>query len=131
MLSKLTKQQVSIRNGLNMASGPLIQKRNLSLSTLLDPVVASSVVASMMSFAGLVYFTLERYKVSNPDQYLVRTGLGITDVIVSKQGYQWPLQKYNFIHLHPTNYSFELSAMSSEKLEFVLPAAIMIGRAHV
>lgn len=105
----------------------MIQKRDLSFATLVDPVVASTVAASAATLGGLVYFTLERYRVSQADQYLIRTGLGIHDISVSKQGYQWPFQSYRFINLHPTNYTFDLSAMSSEKLEFILPGSYTIG----
>ncbi|MCJ7445913.1 MAG: SPFH domain-containing protein, partial [Methanotrichaceae archaeon] len=112
--------------GANSMNG-MIQKRDLSLSTLMDPVVASTVAASAATVGGLIYFTLERYRVSQADQYLIRTGLGIHDISVSKQGYQWPFQSYRFINLHPTNYTFDLSAMSSEKLEFILPGSYTIG----
>jgi len=104
-----------------------IQKRDLSLSTLMDPIVISSAISTVGISSGLIYFTLNRYKVSQADQYLIRTGLGIHDISVSKQGYQWPFQSYRFIHLHPTNYTFDLSAMSSEKLEFILPGSYTIG----
>uniref|UniRef100_A0A6B2L568 Band 7 domain-containing protein n=1 Tax=Arcella intermedia TaxID=1963864 RepID=A0A6B2L568_9EUKA len=53
--------------------------------------------------------------------------MAISDMIVSKQGYQWPFQTYQFIKMHPTNYSFDLQAMSSEKMEFILPGVFTIG----
>jgi flotillin len=46
---------------------------------------------------------------------------------VTKQGYQWPFQTYEFIKLHPTNYTFDLQAMSAEKMEFILPGVFTIG----
>src|SRR5581483_9414956 len=82
---------------------------------------------SLAASAGLIAFTVNRYKVSKPDEYLVRTGLGITDIKISKQGWQFPFQLYKFVKMQPTNYSFDLQAMSSEKLEFVLPGVFTIG----
>lgn len=72
-------------------------------------------------------FAVVRYRVSNPDEYLVRTGLFISDMVVSKQGFQWPFQTYRFIKMQPVNYEFNLSSMSQEKLEFVLPCVFTIG----
>ena len=105
----------------------LVQKRDMSLTTLFDPVVASTVAASVATIGGLGYFTLERYRVSKADEYLVKTGLGIRDISVSKQGYQFPFQSFTFVKMHPTNYSFELDAMSAEKMQFVLPGNYSIG----
>jgi len=68
-----------------------------------------------------------RYRIAKPDQYLVRTGLFIKDINVSKQGLQWPFQRYEFISMHPRNYSFSLHGMSQEKLEFLLPVVFTIG----
>ena len=91
-------------------------------------VVDLSVIASMgvvtLIGAGIA---ANRYKISNPDQYLVRTGLFIKDVNVSKQGFQWPFQTYRFVNMQPTNFSFNLNSMSQEKLEFVLPCVFTIG----
>lgn len=84
-------------------------------------ILSAGTIASAGSFA---YF---RYKVSDPDQYLVRTGWGIKDIAVSKTGFHWPLQKYQFLSMKPKTYSFELHAMSKEKLSFILPGVFTIG----
>lgn len=68
-----------------------------------------------------------RYKISKPHQYLVRTGLGIKDIKVTKTGFQWPFQKISYIDMNPRNFTFNLHAMSSEKLPFVLPGVFTIG----
>lgn len=69
------------------------------------------------------------YKVSKPDEYLVRTGFGITDISVTKKGFALPhpLQRHQFVNMMPRNYSFDLHAMSSEKMEFILPVVFTIG----
>ncbi|QKF94097.1 flotillin domain-containing protein [Fadolivirus algeromassiliense] len=106
---------------------PPVQQRNFSLQSLADPTILGTIVVATGAIGGAVAFTMNRYRISKPDEYLVRTGLGIRDMTVSKQGYQWPFQTYQFIKMHPTNYGFDLQAMSSEKMEFVLPGVFTIG----
>jgi len=72
-------------------------------------------------------FFLTRYKVSLPHQFLVRTGLGIKNIKVTKKGIQWPFQTARFIDVTPVHYPFSLSAMSAEKLQFMLPGVMTIG----
>lgn len=88
-----------------------------------DPVICGLSILSV----PMIYFTCSRYKVSNPNEYLVRTGLMINDMKITKSGLQWPFQTADFISLEPNNYSFNLHAMSNEKMEFVLPGIFTIG----
>lgn len=74
--------------------------------------------------AGLLAF---RYKVCNPDQILVRTGLGIKDMSVTKKGLHWPFQNSSFVSLSPMTFGFDLHNMSSEKVEFKLPIVFTIA----
>lgn len=106
---------------------PNVQTKRHYGELLTEPLFIGGLVTTALSSVGLVAFTLNRYRISKPDEYLVRTGLGIRDMIVSKQGYQWPFQTYQFIKMHPSNYSFDLQAMSSEKMEFILPGVFTIG----
>lgn len=99
-----------------------VPKRNFVLTA-----GVSAVGATAAATAGVVAFAAYRYKVAPPDQYLVRTGLGIKDIAVSKQGFQWPFQKYKFIEMHPRNYNFQLHSMSNEKIPFILPGVFTIG----
>ena len=46
--------------------------------------------AALVIGAGL--FLATRYKVSKPEQFLVRTGLGIKDMSISRTGIVWPFQ---------------------------------------
>jgi len=85
---------------------------------------ANAVTVLALAPLGALFF---RYKIAKPDQYLVRTGLFISDILVTKQGFQWPFQKYEFISMHPKNYTFQLHGMSLEKLEFLLPGVFTIG----
>jgi flotillin len=68
-----------------------------------------------------------RYIAGNPNQYVVRTGLGIKDVNVKKAVMKKPYQTANIIDITPHNYTFDLHAMSNEKMEFILPGVFTIG----
>jgi len=76
---------------------------------------------------GFTAFALSRYRVSSPSQYLVKTGIGIKDMSISKTAYVWPFQQYRRIDMTPHNYGFDLRAMTNEKLEFKLPVLFTIG----
>ncbi|CAI2169811.1 3384_t:CDS:2 [Funneliformis geosporum] len=67
------------------------------------------------------------YRISDANQYLVKTGAYINDVSLSKKGFIWPGQRSTFVDLTPANYTLQLQAMSAEKLEFNLPAVFTIG----
>lgn len=76
---------------------------------------------------GIGLFLKYRFKVSKADQFLVRTGLGIKDMLISKKGIQYPFQKYEFIDMKPLTYEFDLHNMSSEKVEFKLPVVFTVA----
>lgn len=97
------------------------QTRNLTDNAMFASACASTATVAM----GM--FLIHRYKVSKPNEYLVRTGLFIRDIKISKKGMQWPFQKYQFINMEPKNYTFNLHAMSSQKMQFVLPGVFTIG----
>jgi len=118
--SRFTSKIISKKHALKLSP----QRRHFSF----DPTTLSLAVGvpSLLTL-GLVAFAVHRYKTSGPKDMLVRTGLGISDILVTKKGYHWPFQKFRFINLRPTNFDFELNSMSSEKLEFVLPGSFTIG----
>jgi hypothetical protein len=53
-------------------------------------------------------------KISSPNEYLVFTGLGITDMKILKKGWLLPWEKVSRIDLTPRNYTLSLNAMSAE-----------------
>nr|AZL41252.1 flotillin [Datisca glomerata] len=67
------------------------------------------------------------YRVASPSEYLVITGAGIPDVKLAKKAWILPGQSYTKFDVSPVNYTFEVQAMSAEKLPFVLPAVFTIG----
>ncbi|XP_047324778.1 flotillin-like protein 4 [Impatiens glandulifera] len=67
------------------------------------------------------------YKVASASEYLVITGVGISDIKIAKKAWVMPGQSYAVFDVSPVNYTFEVQAMSAEKLPFVLPAVFTIG----
>ncbi|GFQ00436.1 flotillin-like protein 1 [Phtheirospermum japonicum] len=67
------------------------------------------------------------YRVASASEYLVITGVGIPDIKLAKKAWILPGQSYTKFDLSPVNYTFEVQAMSAEKLPFVLPAVFTIG----
>lgn len=60
-------------------------------------------------------------------EYLAITGLGIEDITIAKKAWILPGQKCTRFDVSPVNYTFEVQAMSAEKLPFLLPAVFTIG----
>ncbi|XP_027355646.1 flotillin-like protein 4 [Abrus precatorius] len=67
------------------------------------------------------------YKVANASEYLAITGVGIRDIKLAKKAWIFPGQSCTVFDLSPVNYTFQVQAMSAEKLPFVLPAVFTIG----
>lgn len=103
----------------------LSKKNKLQTRPMADMLIYASVGSFITTCAVLT--CADRYRISGANQYLIRTGLGIADMKVSKKGFQLPFQKYEFINMNPRNYEFNLHSMSSEKIEFELPGVFTIG----
>lgn len=82
-------------------------------------------VAGALTVGGV--FASTRYKISAPDQFIIKTGLGIKTMKATKKGFQWPFQKIAFINMSPRSYHFDLHNMSREKVEFKLPVVFTIA----
>ncbi|KAG8375822.1 hypothetical protein BUALT_Bualt10G0140300 [Buddleja alternifolia] len=67
------------------------------------------------------------YRVASASEYLVITGVGIPDIKLAKKAWILPGQSYTKFDVSPVNYTFEVQAMSAEKLPFILPAVFTIG----
>jgi flotillin len=74
---------------------------------------------------GLAIFS--RYKVAKPSQYLVRTGLGIDGLSITKKGVHWPGQRVSYIEMSPTTFSVNVPAMSRERIPFLCPSMWTVG----
>ncbi|KAI3522702.1 hypothetical protein L2E82_05965 [Cichorium intybus] len=67
------------------------------------------------------------YRVASASEYLVITGCGIDDIKIAKKAWIFPGQSYSKFDITPVNYTFDVQAMSAEKLPFILPAVFTIG----
>ncbi|GKV03218.1 hypothetical protein SLEP1_g15561 [Rubroshorea leprosula] len=67
------------------------------------------------------------YRVANAWEYLAITGFGIDDIRLAKKAWIFPGQSCTVFDVSPVNYTFEVQAMSAEKLPFILPAVFTIG----
>lgn len=67
------------------------------------------------------------YRIAKPSEYLVLTGQGVDDIRLAKKGWVQPGQAFRKFDISPMNYSFDVQAMSIEKLPFTLPAVFTIG----
>ncbi|PKA61666.1 Flotillin-like protein 1 [Apostasia shenzhenica] len=70
---------------------------------------------------------LPRFKVARASESLAITGLRIADIKLAKKSLVLPGQSCTVFDLSPVNYTFEVQAMSAEKLPFTLPAVFTIG----
>lgn len=98
-----------------------------SISTLLEFVSSTPFILPSTLALGTVLYANNNYKVSDPNQYLVRTGIGIKDIRISKTGFRFPFQRSYFVDMNPKNYSFHINAMTNQKLEFNMPGVFTIG----
>ncbi|CAI0415246.1 unnamed protein product [Linum tenue] len=67
------------------------------------------------------------YRVAKASEYLAITGVGIKDIKLAKKSWIFPGQSCTKFDISPVNYTFEVQAMSAEKLPFILPAVFTIG----
>jgi flotillin len=92
-------------------------------NTVRNVVITSGalVVTAAAAIAAL------RYRVCAPNEYLVKTGVGITDMAISKKTVVWPFQSAKIVSMNPHSYTFELHHMSHEKVPFNLPMVFTIS----
>lgn len=106
-----------------------LKRRNYStLDNITNYLLNNPITIVPISIAGLGLAALAtRYQVCKPNQQLVKTGLGIRDMQISKKGIVWPFQRSLMVDLNPSTYTFRLLNMSKEKVEFELPIVMTIG----
>lgn len=67
------------------------------------------------------------WHVAESNAWLVITGGGIDDVKVVKKAWVYPWQKCKEESISPFDFEITLQAMTTEKLQFSLPAVFTIG----
>jgi len=84
-------------------------------------------IALGLTALGMVGWAASRFKVAGPSQYVVRTGLGIKDISVTKKAVQWPFQTVRYISLEPVTFPIEVDAMSAQRIPFRMPSVWSVG----
>ncbi|KAK0570512.1 hypothetical protein LWI29_002418 [Acer saccharum] len=67
------------------------------------------------------------YRIASASKYLVITGWGIPDVKLAKKSLVFPGQSCSVFDVSPVDYTFEILAISTDKLPYILPAVFTIG----
>ncbi|XP_059440964.1 flotillin-like protein 6 [Corylus avellana] len=67
------------------------------------------------------------WRVAGPSEYLAITGRGIDDICLAKKAWVLPGQRCSRFDVSQVNYTFEVEAMSAEKLPFVVSTIFTIG----
>ncbi|KAL7220805.1 hypothetical protein ACSBR2_013656 [Camellia fascicularis] len=67
------------------------------------------------------------YFIAGPSEVLAVTGCGIPDIKLAKKTWIWPGQKFTRVDISLVSYTFEVQAMSAEKLPFMLLVVFTIG----
>lgn len=68
-----------------------------------------------------------RYHISNSDECLAITGMGIRSVRITKADWVWPFQRCTRFSVQPHDYAMDLQVMTVEKLQFSLPVVFIVG----
>jgi hypothetical protein len=124
--------QSQLNLGKKMSSPAIPRNSSLSVSSnsndqVEDPNIFRKIwtnkgkIAFVIAAGGFACFAYYRYHVCPPSQFLVKTGLGISDMHVARKTLQWPLQEIRTYNMNPLNYTFHLHNMSSEMVPFRLP----------
>jgi flotillin len=67
------------------------------------------------------------YKVAETNEVIVKTGLGVDDIEVTKKTMHWPMQKVKAIDLNPLTFTHDFNAMSNEASLFRIPITFTVG----
>ncbi len=68
-----------------------------------------------------------RYKTSRSNEWLVKTGILVEDLMIGKKFFQLPFQNIQKITVTPKNYNLNINSMSKEKMEFQFPIVFTLG----
>lgn len=81
----------------------------------------------MTTSISTTYTSGFRYRTARPDEYIIKSGLGVGKEAILKNTFQWPFQRVTTISLAPRNYSFDLHMISKDLVPFTLPVVFTIG----
>ena len=96
----------------------------------MDPEEKNNLIKKAIIGAGIIggtFALFSRYKTSRSNEWLVKTGLLVDDLMIGKKFFQLPFQNIQKIVVTPTNYNLNINSMSKEKMEFQFPVVFTLG----
>jgi len=97
-----------------------------TLTGLSATTVTGGITATALAGTGIWLAT--RYKVARANEYIVRTGLFIKDIDISKKAFLLPYHTMTYINLEPSTYHCLIEeAMSHERISFNMPTVFTVG----
>jgi len=139
MLSKFVATKIpTIRPAISHVLPLMTDKKDKRMfsSDQFDPTFAEQYLsATMLGSYGAAAVAVattawvaSRVKIAGPNQYLVKTGIFIDDIEISKKTLWLPYQTFNIINLEPFTYQCIVDeAMSKERISFNMPIVLTIG----
>lgn len=125
LFNNITKKK-AFKGLKNVVYNKNMYSTNVNLfSTIYDNISYQGALLSILPISAL--YVCGYYRISNPHEYIVRTGFNIKDMEISKKCLLLPFQKLKYIDMTPRTYTFELNSMTSELIPFVLPVVYTIG----
>lgn len=67
------------------------------------------------------------YITASTNQYIVKTGLSIDTVKITKSTFKFPFQKAICVDINPQLYEFDLYGSTNDKFEFIIKCVVMMG----
>lgn len=97
---------------------------NMDAPTIINSTLG---IIACGTLAGLTYLAT-RYKVATANEYLVRTGIFIDGIHISKKAFLLPYQTLRRLNMEPITYHCTIDeAMSNERISFNMPTVFTIG----
>jgi flotillin len=84
-------------------------------------LIASSAVAGLGALAA------QRVHVAKSSEFIVKTGIFVDDIDVSKKTFRFPFQRIGFIDMTPHTITINVEAMTQEMMPFSLPVSLTYG----
>jgi flotillin len=94
------------------------------LSTETKQIMGAVGLGTLVGIGGFIAY---RYRVAGPSEYIIRTGIGIENVSVTKKALQFPFQTFQKMSIAPATFPIEIDAMSAQRIPFRMPSVWTIG----
>lgn len=94
---------------------------------LTSAAIDAAIFGGTTAIVGFGGFAAFRYKISSPSEYIVKTGLGISEISIRKKTMVWPFQRYRKMSIAPITFPIEVDAMSEQRIPFRMPSVWTIG----